>query len=545
MPEKTGGWNTADVWDVIAEIVPSARSLVHGDEVRTWAQFEARAASVSTALLAAGLGRQDKVGLYLWNGPEYMEGTYAALKASLVPVNVNYRYRGDELRHLLEDADIAAVVFHGSFTEQISELRATLRGVRCYIHVDDGTAATPPWAIPYEAAATSGERRLPGWERSGDDLFLMYTGGTTGQPKGVMWRQDDLYQLVATAGDSKVADLDHVRRRVEAGVGATPIGLALPPLMHATASMFASNQLYQGGTVVTLPNRSFDAGATLDALVRESVTAVVIVGDAFGRPLADALDAAPGRWELEKLRLMSSSGAMWSEGVKERLLRHAPNALLVDLLGSSEASGLGRSVASSTRAPKTAEFKLGKRACVIGEEGELIEAGSGRVGRLAVRGPMPLGYYKDPAGTARAFPVIRGERYSVPGDYATVDENGGIHLLGRGSSTINTGGEKVFAEEVEEALKAHPEVADVVVLGVPDERFGQVVAAAVQIERTAPRTVTSDGLAAHVKSRLAGYKAPRSFVFVESIPRLDNGKVDLPAVRQRLQERSSENDDRS
>ena len=526
-------WNFADVWETVADTQPDLIAQIHGSRRFTWRQFDSRANGIASMLLLAGLQRQDKIALYLYNGPEYLESAFAAMKVGLVPVNTNYRYRNDELRYLWDNADAAAVIFHGAFTELVDEVRSACPKVRAWIHVDDGTTACPSWAAPYEQAAASATGRVHArCERSGDDLVLIYTGGTTGMPKGVMWRQHDFYMASNTSGDPPVADLEFVRSRLREA-GARPVGLPAAPLMHGTGYAFAGTILNRGGTIVTLVNRQFNVMELLDVTASAQVTDMCIVGDAFCRPMVDALEGHPDRWDLSILKVVSSSGMMWSSSVRERLLKHAPNALLIDFLNSSEASGMGRSITSSKASSKGARFKLGQNAFVIDDAGQPIAAGSGRVGRVAVRGRVPLGYFKDPGKSAATFPIIEGVRCAVPGDYATVEADGTITLLGRGSISINTGGEKVFPEEVEEAIKTHPDVRDAVVVGVPDERFGQIVAAAV--EPIPGHTLDSDAVTDHVRARLASHKTPRRVMIVESVQRSATGKADYTEVKRRVE----------
>ena len=523
-------WTFADVWETVAATVPDRVALSHGEMRVTWRDFDARANGIAAALLDAGLQRQDKVALYLHNAPAYLESVFAALKSSLVPVNTNYRYTGDELVQLWTDADAAAVVFHGAFATQAEAVRARCPAVKAWLFVDDGQAECPSWAIPYETAAQSSTVSAAAVRnRSGDDLIIIYTGGTTGLPRGVMWRQHDMFLASNTTSDPETADLEHVRDRID---GATPpVGLPAAPLMHGTGFVFAATILNRGGTVVTLPGMSFDVKQLLDTMSDEGVTDVCIVGDAFCRPIVDALDPEPDRWNLSRLKVVSSSGMAWSASVKERLLVHAPDALLIDFLNSSEASGMGRSL-TSKRAAGGSRFQLGKNACVIDDEGRPLVKGSGEAGRLAVRGHLPLGYYKDPEKTAATFPVIDGVRYSIPGDLASVEDDGSITLLGRGSTCINTGGEKVFPEEVEEAIKSLAGVADALVIGVPHERFGQMVTAAVEWADGA--SPDEAALLEHLRGMLAGHKIPRVIMPVESLDRGPNGKADRPGVTARI-----------
>jgi 3-oxocholest-4-en-26-oate---CoA ligase len=526
------GWNFAEVWELIADVRPDEPAAVHGDHRSTWAEHDRRADGVARALLDAGVQKQDKVAQYLYNCPEYLESVFASMKAGLVPVNTNYRYGHEELVYLWDNADAVAVMFHGAFTEHIEAIRARVPGVRLWLWVDDGSGPCPAWAAPYEDAAKQATARvLPPWGRSGDDLYMLYTGGTTGMPKGVMWRQDDLYARFAEAvmHDPEPPDLDAVRTRIES---ASPlVGLPACPLMHGTGAFTSFQTMFMGGSVVTLESRKFDVAELLSTVEREKVNTLAIVGDAFARPMLAALDENPGRWDISSLLMMVSSGVMWSEPVKQGLLRHHAGMLLVDAFSSSEALGMGQSISSAGGAVKTAKFVLGEHARVITDDGRDAQPGSGEMGRVAVRGRCPVGYYKDPEKSARTFPVIDGERYSMPGDYATVETDGTLRLLGRGSVCINTGGEKVYPEEVEEVLKEHDAVRDAVVVGVPDERFGEIIVAWVEPADAAGGDVDEDDVIAHVKSRLAGYKAPRRVLTTETIGRSPAGKVDYARLR--------------
>ena len=528
-------WNYANVWEALAGRIPDAPALIHGSRVVSWREFDARAEAVARFLLGNGVTRQDKVALYLYNAPEYLEASFAALKIGLVPVNTNYRYQLDELIYLWDNADAVAVVFHGGMTPTIEEIRTRLPKVRSWLWMDDGSRPRPDWAVPYhEVASASGDRAEAPWGRRGSDLVMIYTGGTTGLPKGVMWRQHDLFRAFDTSGLVACGSAQGIAARAYE-TEQRPVGLPACPLMHGTGFLFAIATLNQGGAVVTLEGRSFDVEEFLDTIVRVGVTGTAIVGDAFCRPIVDALDAEPGRWDLSRLAMVASAGVMWSAEVKERLLAHAPATLLADLLGSTEAHGMGTSVSHRGSEAKTARFTLGENAFVIDDDGKPVEPGSGVVGRIAVKGLVPVGYYKDPEKTARTFVTIDGVRCSVPGDHATVDTDGTITLLGRRSVCINTGGEKVFPEEVEEALKTHPGVQDATVVGVPDERFGQAIAAAVELR--AGVAVEPGELVDHVKSRLAGYKTPRHVLFVDSVGRAPNGKADYAGVQRIVAER--------
>jgi acyl-CoA synthetase (AMP-forming)/AMP-acid ligase II len=528
-------WNFADLWEVCADVRGDAPAAVHGDVTVTWTEFDRRADALATTLLDGGLAQQDKVAQYLYNGPEYMQGVYACFKAALVPVNTNYRYTDDELVYLWDNADAAAVMFHGSFVPIVERVRSRLPGVKLWLWADDGTHPRPEWAADLDEAATAASptagRVAAPWGRSGADLWFLYTGGTTGMPKGVMWEQDTLARLVSATHPLPLGDGTTpaaYRDEVAALAGAAPVVVPGAPLMHGTGHMMALSLLSLGGSVVTLPGRSLDAEAIWQACDANRATVLVIVGDAFARPLLAALDAEPDRWDLSSLQLLVSSGVMWSQPIKERLLDHLPHATIFDSLGSSEAVGMAASFSSKGKISGTARFTLGESAVVVTEDGRRVAPGSGEIGRLGVSGLLPVGYYKDEAKTAATFPVIDGVRYSLPGDWATVEADGTVTLLGRGSVCINTGGEKVFPEEVEEVLKTAAGVADAVCVGLPDDRFGQAVCAIVEPAEGA--TVDPTAVLDHVRARLAHYKAPRVVLVRDAIGRAPNGKLDYRAL---------------
>ena len=529
--ESVSTWNYADVWEVVAETLPDSVALVHGESRQTWAETNRRADSVARWLLDRGVGQQDKLALYLYNCSEYLEATFAAFKVGLVPVNTNYRYADDELAYLWSNADAVAVVFHGTFAERIDRLQDRVPGVTSWLWVDDGSGPCPSWATPYEEAAASGDGSPTAapWGRSGDDIHMLYTGGTTGMPKGVMWRQDDLFARLNGQGFRRYAEAEGpegIRADLEAN-GAGMTLLPACPLMHGTGAFTAMECLSEGGHVVTSTSRQFDAVDLLDTVEREQVNGLIIVGDAFAKPILRTLDAHPDRWDLTSLVGIISSGVMWSEETKQGLLRHHSTMMLVDAFSSSEALGMGSSVSSGNSAVRTARFTLGPEVKVLDPDGNEVKPGSGQAGVLAIGGRNPLGYYKDEAKTAATFRTYDGVRYSIPGDYAEVGEDGKIQLLGRGSVVINTGGEKVYPEEVEEVVKTYPGVADAAVVGIPNERFGEEVVAAVELKPGVDRdSVTGEQIQAYVSERLAGFKSPRQVRFVDSIGRSPSGKMD-------------------
>lgn len=523
-------WNFADLWTLIATTRPEAPVAVHGPRCVRWADWERRARSLGAGLLGEGLGRGAKVAQYLPNRPEYLESLFGCLKASLVPVNTNYRYGVDELAYLWDNADAEAVIFDRRFTSTVERVKDLVSGVRVWLYVGP-PAECPSWAIDYELFADRDEVvRTPGGPHD-HDVLLLYTGGTTGKPKGVVWRQGDLLSLLTELSGSGLqpGTSDGLAAQF-AAMGSGPGSLAASPLMHGTGLFHAMSVLTSGGFIVTLPDERFDPVSVLDAIEQNGVKSLVIVGDGFGRPMLAAVQHQPERWTLPSLRVIFSSGAMWSEDVKRQFLERFPRVALVDGLGSSEAAGIGSSVSTRNELVTTATFRPSARTAVILDNGAFAHPGDGQIGHVAVTGWLPDGYYKDPRATARMLREIDGRRWCLSGDLANVEPDGQIRLIGRGSNCINTAGEKVFPEEVEEALKTHGSVADSAVVGVPDPLYGEVVVALVELDPGA--APTSHALIDHVKDRLAGYKAPKLVAVVETLSRGPHGKLDYPAVRE-------------
>jgi fatty-acyl-CoA synthase len=521
--DEVPGWNYAAVWDGIAEIVPDRVAMVCGERRVTWHEFSMRAARLARHLeLSAGLRTGDKVAIDLTNRNEYLETFYAALKLGCVPLNVNFRYRAEELHYLLENSDAAVVVHGAEFAPVVHDARERCpQSARPYL-LEAGEA--------YEAAIEDAAIP-PGWpdhEPDGDDLIFLYTGGTTGLPKGVMWRNDDIYCALWASAHPGRPDPPDPWQAARAGKrGATMLPAA--PLMHGTGLFASLSTLAASGTVVLVDRQGLDAAEIWDAVARERVGILTIVGDVFAQPLLAALDAEPGRWDISSLRAITSSGVMFSPAAKRALMGHVPDLVIIDSLGASE--GLGpRSQTNKGDEVAPARFTVNERVRVIDEDtGRDVVPGSGESGLLAMGGNIPLGYYKDPDKTAATFRTVDGRRYSIPGDYATVDEHGTVHLLGRGSACINTGGEKVYPDEVEAELRKHPSVSDCVVVGVPDARFGEKVVAVVEPADGA--VLDEDALGTWCRERLAGYKAPRAFVEVASMGRAASGKAHLTHLR--------------
>ena len=522
------GWNIADIWETVASRVGNEPALLHGDRVVSWSEFDREANALARFLVERGAHVGDKLAIYSYSRPEWMIAVYAAFKARLVPVNVNYRYRQDELRYLLDNSDAVAVVFEGAFAENLEHLRAELPKLKCCVQLDDGTARAS-WATPY-SDVIRGDAKPYVVERSPDDLLFIYTGGTTGMPKGVMWRQEDVFSTLGgggdpITGDGKPTTLQEHGDKVARGDNRLRL-LPASPLMHGTGLLTALSALFNGGSVVTLAGRKFDAHELWQAVESKQVNVLAIVGDVFARPMADALDEKS--YDLSSLRMIISSGVMLSLEIKERLLTHHAGMFIFDSLGASEATGFGIAISSAANKGDRAKFKVGTRVKVFTDDDREVAPGSGERGRVARSGYIPIGYYKDPEKSARTFPIIDGVRYSMPGDYATVEADGTITLLGRGSHCINTGGEKVYPEEVEEIIKRHPRVRDAAVVGLPDKKWGQAVTALVEPE--AGQGVDEDEIRALVRESLADYKVPKRVFSVPSIGRSPAGKMDYKNV---------------
>ena len=528
-----------NAWTALAQALGEAPALVCEGRTRSWAEFEDRAGRLASALAAAGLSPGSKLGLYLLNCNEYTEAHFGAFKLGACPINVNYRYQADELVYLLENSDAEAVLFHSRFADRIEEIRPRLPGVKLYLQVDDGSEAPLlAGAVAFEAALAEA---APGtWApRPADDIYMLYTGGTTGMPKGVMYENGAFCAAMAAAGLAirglePPESLEDLVAKAQAlhGAGAAPVSLPACPQMHGTGMWIGTIiPLLCGGCVVTQRTAHFDPDVLFQTVAAEGVTDLTIVGDAFARPMVAALDAADAAgtpYDLSRLALISSSGVMWSQEVKAGLHRHK-DFMLYDAMGSTEGS-MGSSVATRDAPATTARFALGENVKVFTEDDREVTPGSDEVGLVATAGLVPLGYYKDPEKSARTFRTVNGVRYSFPGDFARVEADGTITLLGRGSQCINTGGEKVYTEEVEEAVKRHEAVADCLVVGLPDERLGNRVVAVYALT-AAGTALEEDTLRAFVRAQLAGYKVPKAFVAVPQVQRAPNGKADYRWAR--------------
>ena len=541
------------ITEAIARHRPDAPCLVHARRTFTWAQTAARTRRLAAVLRDAGLGpierpaddppwvsRHDHVALYLHNGAEYLEGMLGAWKARCAPFNVNYRYVADELRYLLDDSGAAAVVVHDTFAPTLAEVLPTLANPpRLVLQVRDGSGNDLlPGAVEYEAALAAAGPDLPAdlvesW--SGDDLYLCYTGGTTGMPKGTMWRQADF--LVAALGVRRRDGSDYGSiEEVVADARGTVTALPAPPLMHGAAHWNALSAWIAGGTVVIqdVVDR-FDPADVLDTVERDGATSLLLVGDPMARPLVDRLhqERAEGRErDLSSLRHLLSGGAVLSPTLKAELLELLPKVTIVDVLGSTESGRQG--VARAAAGSPDGGFARSDTAVVLDEtRTRYLQPGDGELGWLAQTGRVPLGYLGDPDKSAATFPVIDGVRHAVPGDRAALRPDGSIELHGRDSVCINTGGEKVFAEEVETAVKTHPAVLDAVVCGRPSERWGSEVVAIVQLRPGAE--VSDEDLRSAAGAHLARYKLPRAILRRDRIVRAPSGKADYRWAREQAE----------
>ncbi len=532
----------ATVFEALADTVGDAAALVQGPTRRTWTQFDDRAARFASALAANGLGPQDKVGEFLYNSPAYLETWYGTLKHRCIPVNVNYRYMDDELAYLLDNAEAKALVFHASLADRVARVVDRLDRLTLLVEVDDsalgpGTATgTVPGAVGMEDLLASHEpaARIT---RDPTDITMTYTGGTTGLPKGVMSVvgpavEGLLLSVPPALGRPPLSGIEQIPAVAAEMVAAGSQFGSMPacPLMHATGlGIGALPTLTFGGRVVLLEHRGLDAAELWATVEREAVNGIALVGDAFARPMLAALDAEPDRWDLSSLRLMLSSGAMFSAETKTGLFGHIPQLTIIDYIAATEGM-MGVSMSTATTPVVTGRFRPSPNVVVLAEDDSVVEPGSARTGVVAIGGTTLLGYYKDAEKTARTFREIDGVRYSIPGDWATVNEDGSIQLLGRGSQCINTGGEKVYPEEVEEAIKRQAGIADCLVFGVPDERFGQRVVAVASRDGTMPDS-SPDDILAGVRGSLSSYKLPRRLLLVDEVPRAPNGKADYPRAK--------------
>ncbi|MFD9431078.1 acyl-CoA synthetase [Streptomyces sp. NPDC060002] len=525
-------YNLADLFESVVDVAADREALVYvdhpgtGAESRlTYAELDAAANRVGHHLLDSGIRPGEHLGLHLYNGVEYLQTVLGCLKARIVPVNVNYRYVEEELVYLYRDADLVALVFDAEFTDRVAAALPQTPALRHLIRVGPPGADITSFADA-EASGSPG-RGFP--DRSGDDQFIIYTGGTTGLPKGVMWRQEDLFFAGLGGGSptgEPVKKPEEIAERVAAG-GTGITFFPTPPLMHGTSTLTAFIGFNFGQRVVI--HRKFVPEEVLRTIEKEKVTSISLVGDAMLRPLIDALEGPLRGTDCSSVFSVSSSGAIMSDTVRRQFRALMPNAMLLNNFGSSE-SGFNGTATEDSGPERGFRVRVNSRTQVV-DPATHEPVAAGEVGRVAQRGHVPLGYYNDPAKTAETFFRKDGERWVLLGDMATVDEDGVVVVLGRGSQCINTGGEKVYPEEVEQALKSHPDVYDALVAGVPDPTWGNHVAAVVQVRGGAAQPSLEE-IQHHCRSRLAGYKIPRQLVVTESIRRSPSGKADYRWARE-------------
>jgi 3-oxocholest-4-en-26-oate---CoA ligase len=540
--------NLARIQQALAAAYPDRDCVVTPTRRQSYAQVAERARRLASVLHAHGLGShrersglanhesgQDHVGLYMLNAPEYVEAMLGCYRARVAPFNVNYRYVDDELVYLLDDADAVGLVYHARYAPTLMRIRDRLPRVRLLLQVDDGSGEPlVPGALDYEAALAVASPAGPDVTPTPDDLYILYTGGTTGAPKGVLWRQEDIYHAAMTGGPPGLPGAETIEQLVaEAEGGAFLKSLTVPPMMHGAAQWTSFGALHKGGTIVFpgKPDR-LDPDDVWGMAEREGTSLMTIVGDAFARPLIDALDRR--KWDLSRLFVLGSGGAILSPHNKQAFLERIPHVTIVDGFGASETGAHGSHASRAGEQVSTGTFSMQHTIVLRNDLSGTVEPGSDEIGWVGRSGHVPLGYYKDAAKTARTFPVLRGTRYAVPGDHARVLADGTIVVLGRGSVSINTGGEKVYAEEVEQVLRRHPAVYDAVVVGTPDDRFGEQVTAVIQPregERISPEELT-----AFASQHLARYKLPKTTVLVDEMVRSPSGKPDYRWARSRAME---------
>jgi 3-oxocholest-4-en-26-oate---CoA ligase len=543
--------NIADLAEHAIDAVPDRVALICGDEQLTYAQLEEKANRLAHYLIDQGVKKDDKVGLYCRNRNEIVIAMLGIVKAGAILVNVNYRYVEGELRYLFENSDMVAVVHERQYADRVANVLPDTPKVKTVLVVEDGSsdAEGPDYARYggvefYSAIAQSSPERDFG-ERSADAIYLLYTGGTTGFPKGVMWRHEDIYRVLFGGTDFATGEFVKDEFDLAKAAAANPpmIRYPIPPMIHGATQSATWMSIFSGQTTVLAPE--FDADEVWRRIHDHKVNLLFFTGDAMARPLLDALLAAQSEgggkeeYDLSSLFLLASTAALFSPSIKERLLELLPNRIITDSIGSSE-TGFGGTSIVAKDAPHSGgpRVSIDHRTVVLDEEGNEVQPGSGVRGLIAKKGNIPVGYYKDEKKTAETFKTFNGVRYAIPGDYALVEEDGTVTMLGRGSVSINSGGEKIYPEEVEAALKGHADVFDALVVGVPDPRYGQHVAAVVQ-PRPGARPSLSE-LDGFVRSEIAGYKVPRSLWLVDEVKRSPAGKPDYRWAKEQTEARPAD-----
>ena len=525
-------YNIADLFEHTVDAVPDRLCLVDGDRTFSFTELDERANRIGHWLADQGVQPGDHVGIYAMNSEQWVSAMLGALKVRAVPINVNYRYVEAELSYLINNAQLVACVFDQEYAPRLANVVDQAPSLRVLLHIEDGsgedTAALGSTSFEEAAASGSPERDFP--ERSGDDVYIIYTGGTTGMPKGVMWRSEDIFFGLAQGIDAVTGERvasEYSRAEQAAASGGQMVFLVIPPLMHGAAQIATLSQWFLGNATVL--QRKFDPEEAWQLVHDHGISAGMITGDAVARPMIEALEANPGRWKVDSFFVLSSSAALFSQTVKDRFLEAFPNLMIIDSIGSTEGgfNGLKYAEKGAKITGGGPTVTPGADVVILDEELQLIPQGDDRIGKLGRTGNIPLGYFNDPEKTAENFVVAAdGRRYAVGGDMAQWTPEGSLIMLGRGTVSINSGGEKIFPEEVEQALKGHPAVFDVLVVGVPDERWGQKVAAVVHFRDG--QTATLEDLNEHARELVAGYKVPRQLHVVDEIVRSPSGKPDYP-----------------
>ncbi|HXQ44706.1 MAG TPA: acyl-CoA synthetase [Acidimicrobiales bacterium] len=525
-------FNLADLFEAAVDAFPDREYIVAEGRRLTYAQMEDRANRLAHHLAAQGVRKGEHVGIYALNSTEWVTTAWAVFKLRAVWVNINYRYVHDELRYLFANADLVALVHQRQFSPRVAALLPELPVLRHVVVIDDDSQEPDPCpdAIGFEEALEAASPERDFGRRSGDDIYILYTGGTTGMPKGVVWRHEDVFYALGGGIDAMTGTrMQRPQEMVEKGqaAGGPLTFLPIAPLMHGATQWAVMGQSFTGNRIVLVAK--FDPHEVWEMIERERVNMVMITGDAMGKPLIEALDEPGSHYDLSSLIGFTSTAALFSPSVKDEFFRHFPNLIMTDAIGSSESGNNGithvKPGATAMRSGPTVT-SLGETV-VFDDTLNVVKPGSGVVGKIARSGNIPVGYYNDPKKTAEVFITVKGKRFVMPGDFATVEADGSVTLLGRGSICINSGGEKIFPEEVEAIVRSHPDVMDAIVVGAPDERFGQRVAAIVEPRpgHTAP---SLESVQEHCRSHVAGYKVPRQLHVVDRIERSPSGKPDYP-----------------
>lgn len=526
----------ATIWEHISDLVPNELACISGDEKKTWSEYEKTSARIASFLNKRGVKKDTKVGLYLFNCSEYLTSQFAIMKVMGVPINVNYRYQSDELVYLFDNSDSEVVFFHESYSDQVKQVYKKLPGVKTWIQIGGVKDTEIDGCFSYEEIISSNDP-MERIVRDEDNIYMIYTGGTTGMPKGVMYNHGEFsvamygglksqgYEVPDMRFRENIKDLKEIIIKKSKSNDLTRCLIACP-LMHGTGMFLGGFMTHcLGGSIITIPEIGLNPEKILSEISTTGANNLVIVGDAFAKPLLRELDAGKEKaepYDISSLNIIISSGVIWSAEVKQGILEHH-DVKLFDSMGSSE-GGMASSVSSRKKSVKTAKFKINPDVIVLGDDGAIVEPGSGIRGLVGTSGMVPQGYYKDPVKSAQTFKEVHGKRYSFPGDYALVEEDGSITLLGRGSNCINSAGEKIYPEEVEEALKLNINIDDVLVVGVDDEKFGQKVVAVASFNEG--MGIEEHALREETKKHLSSYKVPKNIKFVDKVNRAPNGKAD-------------------